>query len=42
MLQMLYMIEHPVERLEMGENAKENIKRFSIDNVMRKWEDILQ
>lgn len=39
---MLYMIEHPVERLEMGENAKENIKRFSIDNVMRKWEDILQ
>lgn len=39
---MLYMIEHPVERLEMGEKAKGNMKRFSIDNVMLQWVQILQ
>ena len=39
---MLYLIEHPKKRVEMGEKAKENIKRFSIDHVMKKWEDILR
>lgn len=38
----LYLIEHPKERVEMGEKARDNIKRFSIDCVMKKWEDILQ
>lgn len=38
---MMYMIEHPEERKRMGRRAKENIMRFRIDNVMKKWTEIL-
>ena len=27
-------------RLTMGYNARKNIQRFSIDNVMPKWHDL--
>lgn len=39
---MVYMIEHPEERKRMGQNAARNVQRFSIDNVMKKWEEILK
>lgn len=38
----VYMIEHPEERKRMGQNAARNVQRFSIDNVMKKWEEILK
>lgn len=38
----LYMIEHPEKRKEFGEKAQENIQRFSVDEVMKKWVKLLQ
>lgn len=35
-----YLIEHPEDRKALGEKAKENIKRFSRDNVMKQWTDL--
>lgn len=37
-----YMIEHPKLRKKMGVQAKKNIQRFSMDNIMQKWENYLQ
>lgn len=37
-----WMIEHPVERTEMGKRAKTNIRRFDIDNVMEKWIELIE
>lgn len=34
------MIENPDIRKAMGEKAKENVKRFSRDNVMAQWTDL--
>lgn len=34
------LIEHPDYRKAMGKKAKENIKRFSRDNVMKQWTDL--
>lgn len=34
---MIYMIEHPEERVKMGQNAVRNVQRFSIVNIMKKW-----
>jgi UDP-glucose:polyglycerol phosphate glucosyltransferase len=39
---MIYMIEHPEERKRMGQNAARNVQRFSIDNVMSKWVEVLK
>lgn len=39
---MIYMIEHPEERKRMGQNAERNVQRFSIDNVMSKWVEVLK
>ncbi len=33
----IWMIEHPTERAEMGKKARQNIQKFSIDAVMEKW-----
>lgn len=33
-----YLMEHPEVREQMGKAAKESVKRFSVDNVMQKWE----
>lgn len=35
-----YLIEHPEDRKFLGQKAKENIKRFSRDNVMKQWTDL--
>jgi glycosyltransferase involved in cell wall biosynthesis len=36
------LIEHPELRKEYGAKAKENIKRFSRDNVMKQWTDLFR
>lgn len=36
-----YMIEHPEYRKKMGEQARLNIQRFSIDAVMQTWVELL-
>lgn len=33
-----YMIEHEEERIKMGMNAKNNISRYSKENIMRQWD----
>lgn len=38
----LYMIEHPEKRKVFGEKAQENIQRFSVDEVMKKWVKLLR
>lgn len=35
-----YLIEHPELRKAMGKKAKENIKRFSRDSVMKQWTEL--
>lgn len=32
-----YMIENPIERKRMGQNAVQSVKRFSGDNIVREW-----
>ena len=34
------LIEHPEQRKAMGKRAKENIKRFSRENIMKQWTDL--
>ena len=34
------LIEHPELRKSMGKKAKENIKRFSRDIVMKQWTEM--
>lgn len=35
------LIEHPTELKKMSEQAQENIKRFALENVIEKWENII-
>ena len=35
--EILWMVEHHKERLEMGNNACEAIKKYSVDTIMQKW-----
>ncbi|NHN26148.1 glycosyltransferase family 4 protein [Flavobacterium jejuense] len=35
------LIENPILKSEMGKNAKKNVKRFSNENVMKIWKDLL-
>lgn len=37
-----WMIEHTEERLAMGEKARENVKRYSIDSIMAKWDEFFK
>lgn len=37
-----YMIEHPEERVSMGKAAKKNVKRYSIDSVMQRWDEFFK
>lgn len=34
---MLWMIEHPLERKEMGKNARENVAKYKKDIIMHSW-----
>jgi glycosyltransferase involved in cell wall biosynthesis len=34
----LFLIRHPEIRMQLGENAKQNVQRFSNENVMRLWQ----
>lgn len=36
-----YLIENSEKRVEMGIKARNNINRYSVENVMRKWEFLL-
>lgn len=36
----IYLIEHPEKRKQLGSNAAENIKRFAPDRVYRMWEEL--
>lgn len=36
----IYLIEHPSERLEMGRRARENVKRYGRETIMKKWLDL--
>ena len=35
-----YLIENEEVRIKMGQKAKENIKRFSEENVMNQWTNL--
>jgi glycosyltransferase involved in cell wall biosynthesis len=35
--EILWMVEHHKERLEMGNNACEAIKKYRVDTIMQKW-----
>lgn len=37
-----YMIENEDVRLQLGQNAKVNIKRYSVDEIMKKWIDLFE
>lgn len=37
-----YMIEHSEERIRMGKAATENVKRYSIDSVMQRWDEFFK
>jgi glycosyltransferase involved in cell wall biosynthesis len=37
---MLWLIEHPEERLRMGLAARESAKRYSKDNIMHHWVEL--
>lgn len=37
-----YLIEHPSERKQMGENAKRNVRRYLPDYVMEQWKSYLE
>ena len=34
------MLNSRQKRIEMGNNAKENVKRFHVDNVIKRWEQL--
>ena len=34
------LMRHYELRKEMGTQAKENVKRFSVENIMEKWNDL--
>jgi glycosyltransferase involved in cell wall biosynthesis len=34
---MLWMINHPSERILMGEKARESVKRYQTDYIMQQW-----
>ena len=36
---LIYLMEHPDVREQMGKAAKESVKLFSVDSVMAKWHD---
>ncbi len=36
------LIEHTYLRIEMGENAKENVKRFLPENIMNQWDELFK
>lgn len=36
----IYMIENPQERIEMGRKARENIARLEIEEIMILWDDL--
>lgn len=35
-----YLIEHEDERKRMGQTARENVNRFSMENIGRQWEEL--
>ena len=35
---MLWMIEHPSERIAMGKRAREAVKKYDKEQIMKKWE----
>lgn len=35
---MLWMIEHPAERIAMGKRAREAVKKYQKEEIMNKWE----
>lgn len=35
-----YLMKHPKERERMGKAAKERVKRFDVEAIMQKWEDL--
>lgn len=35
-----WMIEHPVERRNMGLKAREQVKRYAPENVMKQWDEL--
>lgn len=37
---MLWMINHPKERIEMSKAARESSSRYKIDTIMREWENL--
>lgn len=36
------LMQHPALRSEMGVNAKESVKRFLPENIMRQWDDLFK
>lgn len=38
----IYMIENKKKRIEMGKNAKENVKRFLPENIMPQWKKLFE
>lgn len=37
-----YLIENESERFRMGEQARENVRRFSKENIMKKWDRLFR
>lgn len=37
-----YLIEHEDERKRMGKAARENVKRFQIENIGKQWEELFK
>lgn len=37
-----YLIEHEDERIAMGKNAREDVKRFLPENIMLKWKNLFE
>lgn len=37
-----YLIEHPEERIKMGENAIKSAERYKIENIAKQWDELFQ
>ena len=39
---MFFLIQHPERIVEMGQNARKNVQRFSIDTIAQKWKRLFE
>ncbi len=40
--QLCCLIENPAERKQMGQRAQENVRKFYIENIMQKWDQLFK